>query len=142
MIPINNPQDNANICDLSFRASCDGSRFDNIYFVMISTPASKDIFFEGTVAIFDAKMTEKLHEAKIATTKYPKSKEIDSGSLHLMSFSKLTNSKERYLAENGILNVRYEVTPNFTNFKLFKVSDLYLFADQNLIRCHRLFKFR
>jgi hypothetical protein len=66
-----------------------------ISFAISSTPVSETIFFEATVAVFDAKMTEKLHKAFVMATKYPKSKEIDSGTLNLMLNTEFCTSKQQ-----------------------------------------------
>ncbi len=83
----------------------------SIYFSIISNiPVCEAIFFDTSVAILDATSTEKLHEAKGPFFKYDKGSIIQPGTLNLMPFSTLSGSKEKYLAENGVLNVRCEVT--------------------------------
>ncbi len=87
-----------------------GTTTDNIYFNISSSPVSINIFFEGTVTIYNVEMTEKLHENKINLKEYKKDQVIQPAVLNLMLFSTLTGSKEKYLAENGVLNVQCEVT--------------------------------
>jgi hypothetical protein len=84
-----------------------------IYLGITSTAVSEPILFEANVAIFDAKITEKLHEAHFSLKEYQKDQAIRPTDLNLVLFSTLINSKDRYLAENGVLNVQGEVTLNF-----------------------------
>jgi hypothetical protein len=112
-IPINNPRANRKICDLNLQIykDCDDDDDDeDILFKISSTPVAESIVLEANVAVFDAKLKEKLHEAKFILKEYEKGQKIETMAEYIMLFSRLTNSKERYLAENGVLNVQCEVT--------------------------------
>ncbi len=128
-IPIINPRDNQKICEMSFEMYSSGSAGSILFYIDSATPVSETIFFEATVAIFDATMTEKLHEAKSAFTKHENGSIIQPGFLNLMPFSTLNSSKEKYLAENGVLNVRCEVTSNCSKRTSIKNSNLNFFTD-------------
>jgi hypothetical protein len=115
-IPINSPRDNQKICDLSFKifnqktTGSYSSTYNNIHVSIDSTPVAEPILFEANVAILDGKMSDTLQKAEVALTKFEKNQKIQPAALNLMDFSTLTGSKERYLADNGVLNVRCEVT--------------------------------
>jgi hypothetical protein len=79
------------------------------YFTINSTAVAERVLFEANVQILDAKMKEKLHEANFSLREYEKGQKIQPPGIHLIPLSTVTDSKEKYLAQNGVLNVRCEV---------------------------------
>ncbi len=121
-VPINDPRDNRKICDLNLQIykDCedeDEDDIDDIYFKIDSTPVAESIVLEANVAVFDAKMKEKLHEAKFILKEYEKGQKFYPTALNLMDVSSLTEYKEKYLAENGVLNVRCVVISSLSSLQ-------------------------
>jgi hypothetical protein len=117
-VPIIDPRDNRKICDLNlqiYKEYDDEDDIDDIYFKIDSTPVAESIVLEANVAVFDAKMKEKLHEAKFILKEYQKGQKFCPLSLNLMDVSSLTEYKEKYLAENGVLNVRCVVISSLSS---------------------------
>ncbi len=116
-VPINNTRNNRKICDLNLQiykdSDDDDDEEEDIYFKISSTPVEKSVVLKGNVAFFDAKMKEKLHELNFNLKEYQKGRRIEIKTAYFVQFSTLIDSKERYLAENGVLNVQCEVTSNF-----------------------------